>query len=469
MTEVQQMERGAGGAANDYSGIVSNLRASFRRGSTGSYAWRVGQLAALERLLTEQREAIGSALVEDLDMLPAEAWLTNVSPLLTELKHTRKYLKGWMRANRVNVPLAFRPGKAWSRPEPRGVALVISPWNYPVLLLLLPVIGAIAAGNCVVMKPSEVAPATSALLARLVDAYLDGSAIAIVEGGVEATNGLIDAGVDYIFFTGSTVVGMSIMATAARHLTPLTLELGGKSPVIVAADADLRISARRIAWAKRMNAGQTCVAPDYVLVDNRVKQAFVQMLKEEVQGFEAAGASASKIINSRHADRISRLLDGHGGSLVYGGRVDVENRSIQPTIILEPGPDSLLMQEEIFGPLLPVIGVDDLEDAIGFINNRPKPLALYVMTKSDAIAERVIENTSSGGVCINHLIVHLGIHDLPFGGVGPSGFGAYHGKAGFDAMSHRKSVFRKSFWPDPEFFYPPWSAAREKFMRWMLS
>lgn len=331
---------------------------------------------------------------------------------------------------------------------------------------------AIAAGNCVVGKPSELSPATSAVLARLVPKYLDPAAVALVEGGVPETTTLLDQQFDHIFFTGSTTVGKIVMKAAAEHLTPVTLELGGKSPVIVAADANIASTARRIAFGKMMNAGQTCVAPDYVLVERGAHGELVSALADTMADFLDGNAHESsnlgRIISDRHHSRLVGLLDGHGGDVVTGGEHDATDRFLAPTLVADPDIDSRLMREEIFGPVLPVIAVDSVEEAIDFVTARPKPLALYVFSESKATAQQVLDQTSSGGACVNHTVMHLIPPNLPFGGIGPSGMGAYHGRTGFETFSHQKSVLYKPSRPDPAFAYPPYTEFKEKLIRRFL-
>jgi aldehyde dehydrogenase (NAD+) len=361
------------------------------------------------------------------------------------------------------------PAKGWVVPEPLGVALVIAPWNYPIQLLVEPVGAALAAGNCVVAKPSELAPACSAALARLLPKYVDPEALAVVEGGVDETTALLAERWDHIFFTGSTAVGRVVAEAAAKHLTPTVLELGGKSPTYVHASADLDVAARRIAWGKFLNAGQTCIAPDYVLVDQQVKDALVDKLTHQIGAFYGTDPKASKsfgrIVNGRHLDRLKGLLDSGAGTVAVGGQVDAAERFVAPTVTIDPSPDSAVMREEIFGPILPVLGIEGPEEAKSFIGARPKPLALYVFAQRDDVIDDIVDGTTSGGVCVNQTLLHLVPADLPFGGVGDSGMGAYHGKTGFDAFSHRKSVLRKRTRPDLKLLYPPYKPLVEKLVR----
>jgi aldehyde dehydrogenase (NAD+) len=348
------------------------------------------------------------------------------------------------------------------------VALVIAPWNYPVQLTLSPLATALAAGNAAVVKPSELVPETSAVLARLVRQHLDPEAVAVVEGGPEVSSELLEQRFDHIFFTGSTAVGRIVAEAAARHLTPTLLELGGKSPVVVAADADLAIAAKRLAWGKGLNAGQTCIAPDYVLVDRRHMDALVDLLVQAFADFygptPASSPDLAQIVNERHVQRLAGLLHGHGGAVACGGTIDEATRKLAPTVVVDPDPASPLMQEEIFGPILPVLPVDDVDQAVAFVNGRPKPLALYLFAEDDAVTRTVVDGTSSGGVCVNHVMVHIGPPDLPFGGVGDAGHGRYHGRAGFDALSNLKPVYERRLRPDLSFIYPPYTKRKTKLL-----
>jgi aldehyde dehydrogenase (NAD+) len=368
----------------------------------------------------------------------------------------------------------FQPAKARIVPEPVGVALVIAPWNYPLQLMMLPMASAIAAGNAVIGKPSELAPATSEAMAQLVEKHLDPDAVAIVEGAVPETQALLAERFDHIFYTGNGTVARIVMEAAAKHLTPVTLELGGKSPAIVDRHVDLDGAARRITYGKFINAGQTCVAPDYILVHESVEQPFIDRMVANVRTFYGSDPKASsdygRIVNERHFDRLVGLLEKAQGQAVIGGaaEVDKSQRYIPPTIIRGAAQDAPLMQEEIFGPILPVISVPDVDAAISFINARPKPLSLYVFSKEDSVSKRVVQRTSSGSACINTCVVQIGIPDLPFGGVGDSGIGSYHGRQGFDTFSHLKSVLEKPTKPDPPLLYPPYTKTRQSMLRRLM-
>ena len=458
-----------GVGAPDPAALVAGLRRTFRAGVTRPLEWRRGQLGQLKALLAEREAELLAALAADMGKPAVEGRLTDLAFVTAEVDVMLANLEAWSRPERVKLPLVQRPGRATVVREPLGVALVIAPWNYPVHLLLLPMAAAIAAGNCVVGKPSEVTPATSAALARLVPRYLDPAAVAIVEGGVEGTQALLAERFDTIFYTGNARVGRVIMEAAARHLTPVTLELGGKSPVLVDRDADVAVAARRIAWGKFINAGQTCVAPDYVLVHSEVEDALVDALAGAVRSFYGtdpkATADYARIVNDRHFERLAGLLDASRDHVVLGGDTDAAQRYIGPTLLRGVAPDAPVMDDEIFGPLLPIIAVADMDAAVEIVNARAKPLALYLFAGSDATVERVLASTSSGGVGVNCTVQHLGVPGLPFGGVGDSGMGAYHGRHGFEAFSHRKAVLAKPTRPDPAVVYPPYTRIKEWILR----
>jgi aldehyde dehydrogenase (NAD+) len=381
-----------------------------------------------------------------------------------------KNLKKWNKPERVGTPLVAMPGKSRLIPEPVGVVLVIAPWNYPIHLLLVPVAGAIAAGNAVVMKPSEVTTNTSALLASLVPKYLDTSAIALVEGGVPETTDLLEQHFDHIFYTGNGTVGRIVMAAAVKNLTPVTLELGGKSPVIIDASANLRVAARRIAWGKWLNAGQTCIAPDYVMVNSSVRDGFIDELGKAITEFfgddPKESDSYGRIVSPNHFARVSGLMN--GGTAVIGGETDAASRYIAPTVLLDVHPDAQIMKEEIFGPLLPIVEVASTDEAIAHINSNPHPLALYVFTGDKRVAADVISRTTAGGVTVNGTIMHFSNPNLPFGGIGESGMGGYHGKAGVRLFQHMKPVLTRGTKMDLSIAYPPYTDRKAKIFRKVL-
>lgn len=454
--------------AESAADVVARLRATFATGRTRDLRWRRRQLRAVERLVSEQEPAIADAMAADLGRTPHDTWLGDLAPTKAEAAYARKHLRRWTRKRRVSLPAAQLPGSAHYRFEPLGTVLVIGPWNYPVYLTLGPVVGALAAGNAVVVKPSEHSPAVSALLARLIPRYLDADAVAVVEGEADATQALLAEGLDLAFFTGGPEIGKKVMAAAAEHLTPVVLELGGKCPAIVTADADLDVTARRLVWTKLLNHGQTCIAPDYLLVEESIRERLLGKVMASYREFREGDTSGVRIVNDRQFDRLVGLLDTHGGRMVFGGGHDRDALAIEPTVIVDPDLGSDLMTTEIFGPILPVVTVASLDDAIRHINAGSKPLAAYVFSGSRRTAERVTAEVPSGATVINHAMMHCLVPQLPFGGVGTSGMGAYHGQWGFEAFSHRKSVLSKTFKPDPSIMYPPYSEREQKILRKLL-
>ncbi|MFH8240906.1 aldehyde dehydrogenase family protein [Streptomyces sp. NPDC018321] len=425
---------------------VARLRATFRTGRTKPVEWRTGQLRRLRALLTENGPDLEAALHADLGKSAAEAQRTEIGFTVREIDHTLGHLDDWLRPEPAPVPAHLgADATAWTQYDPLGVVLVIAPWNYPAQLLLAPLVGALAAGNAVVAKPSELAPATSAALARLLPRYLDTDAVAVVEGGVPETTALLAERFDHIFYTGNGTVGRIVMRAAAEHLTPVTLELGGKSPAFVDRDADLDAVAARLAAGKFLNAGQTCVAPDYVLTDPETAAALEPALVRAVEALygsePARSGEYARIVNERHFDRLTGLLD--SGRVVVGGGSDRSRKYIAPTVLADVAPDAPVMREEIFGPILPVVTVSGLDEAIDFVNDRDKPLALYVFSESDGTRERFAAETSSGGLGHGLPLAHLTVSDLPFGGVGESGMGNYHGRYSIETFSHRKAVLKK--------------------------
>jgi len=420
-------------------------------------------------MLKQEETRFAKALTADVGKPAIEGFATDIAVTATEIAYMAKHTAKWAKPRKVSLPISSRPGKGYVVPEPLGVALVIAPWNYPVQLLLAPVAAAIAAGNTVVAKPSELAPATSAALAELIPRYCDPEAIAVVEGDASVSTALLAERFDHIFFTGSTRIGRVVMEAAAKNLTPVTLELGGKSPVLVDDSANIEVTGRRLAWGKWLNAGQTCVAPDYVLVTEARRDELVESIKTAFAEFSGGDTRATddyaRIVTERHARRLQGLLADHGGTVAVGGATEPEARFVEPTVIVDPDPSSALMTEEIFGPILPVITVESMDDAIEFVNGRDKPLALYVFADDGSVADKVIEQTSSGGACVNHVVLHLTPPELPFGGVGPSGTGRYHGRSGFDTFSNMRSVLRKKSTPDPKILYPPYTSLKQKLIR----
>lgn len=450
--------------------LVHDLRATFDSGVTRSLEWRRHQLQQMIRMLEENEDRFLAALKTDLGKPGIEGFITDIAFVTSEIKLMLKNLRKWNKPLRVPTPLVTKPAKSRLIPEPLGVVLVIAPWNYPVQLLLVPAAGALAAGNTVALKPSEVSSATSHVLAELVPAYLDTAAVSLIEGGVTETTALLEQRFDHIFYTGNGTVGRIVMAAAARHLTPVTLELGGKSPVIIDESANLVVAARRVAWGKWLNAGQTCVAPDYVLIKDSLKPQFIDELGKAIRDFYGSDPQTSdsfgRIVSDRHFNRLRHLMT--GGRTVIGGDSSSEDRYISPTVLTDADLDSPLMQEEIFGPLLPVIPVQSVNEAINFITARPHPLALYVFAERKAVVNEVLSRTTAGGVTVNGTLMHLTNPHLPFGGVGESGMGGYHGKAGVRLFQHLKPVLMRGTRIDPSLAYPPYTERKMKIFRKVL-
>lgn len=437
--------------------LAAAQRAFFETEQTKSYDFRIAQLQKLKQAIIDRQDDIVAAAKADLGRPAFEAYFEIAA--LGEIKIALKKLKTWMKPQRVATSVDVFPGSAWIQPDPLGVVLIIGPWNYPFSLLMSPLVGAIAAGNCAVLKPSEHAPHTSAVVSRLIADTFPENYIAVVEGEVETSKQLLAEKFDHIFFTGGTAIGREVMKAAAENLTPVTLELGGKSPCIIDSDIHFEHAAKRIIWGKFINAGQTCIAPDYLLIDRTIKDEFVTYLKQAVHTFYGENPATSpdfgRLINQRHFNRLTQFLD--NGEIILGGQTDPETRYIAPTLIDQVTWDDPIMQEEIFGPILPMLTYGNLNEAIAQVNARPKPLALYFFSKDEEKQRKVLTSTSSGGACINDTVLHIGVSGLPFGGVGHSGIGNYHGKASFDTFSHPKSVLKRAFWLDLGWRYAPYT------------
>ena len=440
--------------------IVRRQREYFNRGETHSVSARILLLKQLYDSIKCHEQEILHALAADLGKSSMEAFMTEIGITLKELNHTIKHLPKWTKPQRKATWLANFHAKSMLISEPYGVTLVMSPWNYPFMLCMVPMIGAVAAGNCCVVKPSAYAPATSAVVSKVIEAACPSEWVTVVEGGRSENNALLDMRFDYIFFTGGPKVGREVMAKAAKHLTPVTLELGGKSPVIIDDSADLKLAARRIAFGKLVNCGQTCVAPDYVLIDQRVEPKFVEYLVEAIEQFYGTDPISSPdygcIINEKHYHRLLNLIDVR--KTHYGGVTDPARLKIAPTIMRDVNGEDAVMQEEIFGPILPIIPVENMVEAEDFVLAREKPLALYVFTKRKVVEDRFLNYVSFGGGCVNDTLMHIASTDLPFGGVGNSGMGSYHGYKSFETFSHQKSVLKKYNWIDLPLRYPPYKS-----------
>lgn len=438
--------------------ILDGQRAFFAKGKTRTVTFRRLQLELLRHAVEQYEVRILEALGKDLGKTAYEGYLTEVGLVYEEIRFTLKNMAHWARPRKVKTPFYHFPAVSMIHPEPYGSVLIISPWNYPFDLAVAPLVTALAAGNCAVIKPSEFSPHTSEVTAEMISHYFDPELVTVVTGDAETSKSLLELPFDYIFFTGSTAVGQQVMAAAARHLTPVTLELGGKTPAIVTADADIDSAARKIASGKFINAGQTCIAPDYVLAHESVKEGLLDRIGWHINAFfgddPRENPDYPRIVNTRHFDRLSGLLNGAG--IVRGGRTDRDNLYFDPTIADNVSWDHPLMKNEIFGPILPVLAFDQLSAAIEKIRTKPKPLALYLFTRNRNDEKRVMTELSFGGGCINDTLIHYATPYLPFGGVGASGMGRYHGKAGFDTFSHEKSIL-KNFSPiDNPFRFPPY-------------
>lgn len=455
--------------ATPISELVQKQREFFSTGKTQAIEFRQQKLQQLKQSLIDDESSIIEALKKDLGRANFETYLSEIRASKQEINYALKYLKKWTKTTKVSTPIEQFPANALICPQPRGVVLIISPWNYPLSLAMIPLIGAIAAGNCGIIKPSEMSPATSHIINEIIKKTFDSTYIAVIEGGSEISQQLLAQKFDYIFFTGSHSVGKIVMEAAAKQLMPVTLELGGKSPCIVDTKINLKETAKRIVWGKFINAGQTCVAPDYLLVNSQIKSELLPAIGQVITEFYGENPANSpdyaRIISEKHFDRLSSFL--REGKLVFGGQISREDLYISPTIIEQVSVDQSLMQEEIFGPILPVLEYQSLEEAIAFINQRPHPLALYLFSNDKEQQQQVIENTISGGICINDTVMHLGVLGLPFGGIGNSGIGNYHGKASFDTFSHYKSILKRSFWLETNLRFPPYQG-KLKWLKFLL-
>ena len=449
---------------------VAAQRAYFAQGETLDVAFRKDALRRLREAILLSEPQINAALKQDLGKSPSESYMCEVGMTFSELSYTLGHVDRWARRHSVLTPLAQFHARSFTVHNPYGVVLIMSPWNYPFMLTMEPLIGALAAGNCALLKPSAYAPATSAVIREIVSACFPPEYVAVVEGGRKENQALLEQRFDYIFFTGGVTVGREIMRKAAEHLTPISLELGGKSPCIVDSTAKLDLAARRIAFGKLLNCGQTCVAPDYLLIDRKVKDEFIALLKKHIASMTGGDALANAqyvhMINRKHYDRVMGLIDPE--KVVLGGQGDPETLRIAPTILDNVTADDAVMQEEIFGPVLPVIAVDSLSEAVDFIRSREHPLALYLFSEDKRTQERFLRSVAFGGGCINDTIIHLATSRMGFGGVGNSGMGSYHGKRSFDTFSHEKSIVSKSTWMDLPVRYMPYSSLKDQLLRLFL-
>ncbi|MBP1930856.1 aldehyde dehydrogenase [Ammoniphilus resinae] len=440
----------------NFNEIIAKQRRFFLQGKTKEVFFRIKALHSLDQMIRSHEKELTAALKKDLNKSEFESYMTEIGSLLEEIRFMRKHIKKWAKPRKVKSTIFLIGSKSYIYPEPYGVALIISPWNYPFQLSIAPLIGAIAAGNCAVLKPSEFTPETSQLLAELIAKTFPEEYITVVQGEGETSQALLEEKWDYLFFTGSVSVGKKIMEAAAKHLTPVTLELGGKSPCIIHHDANLKLAAKRIAWGKFLNAGQTCVAPDYLYVHHTVMDKFLHLLTEAIKELYTdhvlESGTFTKIVSERHFQRLVKFLA--DGIVAYGGKHDRQSLIVEPTILNNVTWEDSVMQEEIFGPILPVLTYDHDHLVIEEINKHPKPLALYIFSENQAFQDTIIQQVSFGGGCINDTIFHLSSPYLPFGGVGESGMGAYHGKGSFDVFSHVKSILKQTTAFDLPFRYP---------------
>ena len=450
--------------------LVANQRDFYMQGKTLPLPFLREALDRLERAIVRREAEINTALQSDLGKSATESYMCEVGMTLSELRFMRSHMGRWARRRRVLTPLAQFHARSFTVRDPYGVVLILSPWNYPFMLTMEPLIGALAAGNCCVLKPSAYAPATSAIIAGIVQDCFPPEYVSVVDGGHAENQALLAQKFDYIFFTGGVTVGKEVMRCASEHLTPVTLELGGKSPCIVDATAKLSLAARRLAFGKLLNCGQTCVAPDYLLIDRRVEEPFLEALQRELARMAGENALNNPdyvhMINRKHYDRVMGLIDPE--KVVCGGKGDPASLRIQPTILRGVTAEDAVMQEEIFGPVLPVLTYDTLDEALAFVRARPHPLALYFFSEDKAAQQRVLREAAFGGGCINDTIIHLATSRMGFGGVGNSGMGSYHGKKSFDTFSHEKSIVDKSTWMDMPVRYMPYSRLKTALLRIFL-
>lgn len=452
--------------------IIDDQKKYYLQGETMSYKFRVDQLNKLREGILKYQVQLEEALYVDLGKSGFESYTSEIGFILYSISHTIKHLKKWMKPEKKRTPISLIFTKSEVIKQPYGCVYIIGPYNYPFQLLIEPLIGAIAAGNCAIVSPSELTPNVCEVIKELLKNTFSTKYICCVDGGVENNTLLLNSPVDYIFFTGSINVGKIVMQAAAKQLVPVTLELGGKSPVIIEKSANLKIASQRIAWGKLMNCGQTCVAPDYVLVPNELKDEFLYCIRESIKEFYGEEINKNKdygrIVNDRHMQRLKKIIERDKNYVFMGGFIDEEQRYIEPTVLNLDNFEAACMQEEIFGPILPVIGYDDLSQAIAYINLHQKPLALYIFSENKKIINSIIESTSSGGVSINETISHIINPDLPFGGIGNSGIGNYHGKYSFDTFSHKRSVLRKTTKFKLKLIYPPFDEKKLKKVKLVL-
>ncbi len=450
--------------------LVKAQREFFRTGKTLDVTFRIQALDRLEKSILKYEGELAEALRKDLGKSGMESYMCETGLSLSEIRYVRRHVRSWSRDHRVRTPLSQFVSRSFTVQEPYGVTLIMSPWNYPVLLTLEPLAGALAAGNCCVVKPSAYSPAVSAVMAKLIREAFPEKYVAVVEGGRAENQSLLEQRFDYIFFTGGVNVGKLVMEKASAHLTPVTLELGGKSPCVIEKTANLKVAAKRVVFGKYLNCGQTCVAPDYVLAESSIKDEFVRLVKEEIKKMYGEKPLENplygKIINKKHFDRILGLID--RSKTVYGGESNPDTLKIAPTVMDRVEASDPVMQEEIFGPVLPVLTVESMDEARRFIQDHPSPLACYIFTEDKKVERRFLEEVPFGGGCVNDTVIHLATPYLGFGGVGNSGMGSYHGKKSFQTFSHEKSILKKATWLDLPMRYQPYNRTKEKMVRFFV-
>ena len=450
--------------------IYTKQQNFFNSNETKNVNFRIEQLKKFKKVLKENEDLLYQAIYDDFGKSEFETYVSELSLLYHEINNFIKNIKQWSKRKKVSTGLVNFPAKSYVIPEPLGTTLIIGAWNYPYQISLVPAITSLAAGNTVILKPSELPSKTSEIMAKVINDNFPTNYFCVVEGGVKETTELLEYRFDKIFFTGSIPVGKIIYQAAAKHLTPVTLELGGKSPTFVLADTDIKMTAKRIVWAKFLNAGQTCVAPDYVLVEKSIEEKFLKALKTEIEQYPTDSKHQKenylKIINTNNFDRLTKLID--NDKICYGGNTNRENRFISPTILKNISFEDEIMKDEIFGPILPVLSFTDLNEAIKIVKERPKPLSCYIYSKNRKTIDKLLTEISFGGGAVNDSLMHLSNSNLPFGGVGLSGIGSYHGKAGFDTFSHHKGILDKAFWLEPTIKYAPYSKKKLKIIKWLL-
>lgn len=456
----------------DAAQLLNTQKEFFKQGKTRPYAYRIEQLERLYQAILLAKSEVEQALEMDLGKSKFESYVSEIGFTLASITRTKKLLKRWMRPARVSTPISLFPASSRVERVPYGVVFIMGPYNYPFQLLIEPLLGAIAAGNCAVLSPSELTPNVAAVVKKLIGSTFNEEYVCCIDGGIENNNVLLHSRFDYIFFTGSVQVGKIVMKAASEHLIPVTLELGGKSPLIVDHTTRLRTACERIVWGKLINAGQTCVAPDYVFVDERIQEAFIQELIDTIHRFYGPDIQKNpdfgRIVNRRHMERLKRILDQDKAFIRFGGETDDAERFIEPTILCPDSFEAASMQEELFGPILPVFPYKELTNVLDYINRHETPLALYVFSEEDRFIQTVLQNTVSGGVSVNDVISHIANPDLPFGGMGSSGMGTYHGRESFNTFTHQRSILKRSTAMRIPVAFPHFTSQKLKIVKQLL-